>query len=96
MNFKMTEEIKLGDQVECIHTGLSGTAIARTEFINGCIQWSVLPRIKKKSKSDVEGIMPEEVGIDQGSLKVIGKPKEKVEKKRTGGAINRNLKRRYF
>ncbi len=40
--------------------------------------------------------MPEDVGIDQGSLKVIGKPKEKVEKKKTGGAMTRKLNRRYF
>ncbi len=89
-------EIKLGNQVECIHTGFSGTAVARTEFINGCVQWSVLPRTKKKSKSDMEGIMPEEVGIDQGSLKVIEKQKKKVEKKQTGGSMTRNLNRRYF
>jgi len=86
----MEQEIKLGDKVRDIHTGFIGTTVAKTEFINGCIQWSVLSRMGKDKK------MPEEVGIDEGSLEVVKPKKKKVVKKEYGGAITRNLMRRNF
>lgn len=58
-------EIELGDKVKCIHTGFEGIAVARTKFINGCIQYSVA----QKHKKGAECI--EDMGIDAGSLKVI-------------------------
>jgi len=42
-------EIELGDKVRCIHTGFIGIAVARTEFINGCIQFNVLPKGDKNN-----------------------------------------------
>ncbi len=91
------EEIKLGDIVRCIHTGFVGTVVCKSEFINGCVQFAVLPKINKRSKSFVEGTMPEEVGIDSQSLEVI-KPKREVVKKNesNGGAMTRGLKSRGF
>ena len=86
----MKEEIKLGDKVRDKVSGFVGIAVARTEFLNGCIQWSVIPKAGK------DGKMPEEVGIDSGSLEKVIKKKVKVKKKDTGGAMTRNLKRRNF
>lgn len=85
-------EIKLGDKVRCIHTGFVGTAVCKSEFINGCIQWGVLPKGDKNNK------MSEEIGIDQQSLEVV-KPKKKkafFKKKEFGGPTKRNLARRNF
>ncbi len=90
------EEIKLGDVVKCIHTGFVGTAVAKTEFINGCIQWSLLPKLDKKSKSLVEGIMPDSVEIDSQSLEVVSTKKNKVENSNNGGPIRRGLKIKGF
>jgi len=90
----MKQEIKLGDRVRCIHTGFTGVAVSRTEFINGCIQWGVLPKLKD-GKTMVDA-MPQEVGIDEGSLEVIKTKKKKVVKRESGGAITRNLMRRNF
>jgi len=73
--------VKLGDKVRCKYSGLTGTAVARTEFINGCIQFSVLPKVKK----DNEFI--EEVGIDEQSLEVVKTRKKKTTKKASGGAM---------
>ena len=88
-------KINLGDRVRCIHTGFTGTAVAKTEFINGCIQWSVLPKLKD-GKTSITA-MPEEVGIDEQSLEVVKKPKKKKVKKRsTGGAMTKQMKRRNF
>lgn len=86
-------EIKLGDKVRCIHTGFTGTAIAKTEFLNKCIQWHVLPRGKDKGK------MPEDMGIDEESLELVKKPTKKVkkiEKNGNGGGMTRGLNRRNF
>jgi len=83
------KEIKLGDKVRDKVSGFIGIAVAKTEFLNGCIQWSVMPKAGK------DGKMPEEVGIDSQSLEVII-PKVKIKKKDTGGRITRNLCRRNF
>ena len=84
------KEIKLGDKVRDIHTGFEGVAVAKTEFINGCIQYNILPKCKEKGK------MPEDIGIDSQSLEVIPTKKKKIIKKETGGAMNRNKIRRNF
>lgn len=75
----MKQKIKLGDKVRCKHTGYIGIAIARTEFINGCIQYSVVPPAKKNEYPK------EDISIDETSLEVISKPKKKkkTNKKRT-------------
>jgi len=76
----MRYKIQLGDIVQCRHTGFKGTACSRTEFINGCTQIGVIPKIVKGSDK-----FPDEVGIDIESLKVISKKKDIEEKKETGG-----------
>jgi len=82
-------KIKLGDKVRCKHTGFTGIAVARTEFINGCIQWNVLPKGKDKSK------MPEEICIDAQSLELV-EPKPKPQQKRSGGATKVASRQRGF
>jgi len=89
-------EIELGDKVRCTLTGFTGTAVAKTEFINGCVQWSVLPRLRKKSKSLTENVMPEEVGIDEQSLEIIKPLKKKVKKQDDGGPMTKGLNQRGF
>ena len=42
--------INLGDKVKCKITGLTGTAVARCEFLNGCVQFKVQPRFVKDGK----------------------------------------------
>ncbi len=84
------ENIKLGDKVRCNITGLIGTAVARTEFINGCIQYEVLPRMRKDQK------IPEGISIDQQSLEVIKpKPKPKI-RVRNGGPNHPGIKQRGY
>lgn len=67
-------KINLGDEVKCKVTGFVGVAVAKAEFINGCTQFSVAPKVSKDNK------YPEEVSIDEGSLKVL-KPVVKEEDK---------------
>lgn len=84
------KEIKLGDKVRCKLTGFTGVAVAKTEFINGCIQWIVLPKGDKNNK------MPEEMSIDEQSLEVIPVKRKKIKKEETGGPMHKGFTRRGF
>jgi len=71
-------EIELGDTVRDKISGFKGIAASRTEFLNGCIQYDVVPKVGK------ENIILEGVAIDEGSLEIIKKkPKPRVKKEKT-------------
>ena len=82
-------KIELGTSVRCKNTGFKGVVVARTEFINGCIQYSVVPKARR-------GEFPEEVGIDEGSLEVVSTPKKKQKKKDAGGPVTTGTCMRGF
>jgi len=86
----MNKEIKLGDKVRDKITGFIGIAVARTKFLNGCIQYNVIPKCVTKDK------LPEEMGIDIDNLEVITKKKKPTKKKSTGGANRIGFKQRGF
>lgn len=85
------DEIKLGDKVRCKHTGFVGIAVAKSEFINGCIQYMVAPKVGKDNK------ILEDIGIDSQSLELV-KPKKKPKKKkeRRGGPTTKGLKMKGY
>lgn len=63
-------EVELGDKVKDMITGYEGIAVAKTVFINGCIQFSIAHQLKKGEK------MPDLTGdpcIDSKSLRVVKK-----------------------
>ena len=86
----MMREIKLGDKVRCKITGFMGTAVARTEFINGCTQYNVVGNVAK------DGKYPEEINIDIESLEVLIVKKKVIKKSDTGGATTRGIKQRGY
>ena len=86
----MVKEIKLGDTVKCKVSGFKGIVVARTEFINGCIQLEVQPKVNKKNEH------MESLGIDIQSLEKISIKKKAVKKKSTGGANTKSTKMRGF
>lgn len=58
--------MKLGDKIKDLVTGLEGIATGRLEYLNGCVQWLIMPPLDKDGKyQDVQW-------IDQSQLKVIG------------------------
>lgn len=59
--------IELGDKVKDLVSGLVGIAISRIEFINGCIQIGVQPKLEDK---EVEIVV---WNIDMRQLKVVKK-----------------------
>jgi hypothetical protein len=56
--------IALRDQVEDVITGFKGTVIARSEWLNGCVQYAVKPRVNK------EGEELDAQWIDSAQLKI--------------------------
>lgn len=72
------EVIKLGSKVKCKITGFEGVATAKIEYINGCVQYCVKPRI------GADGTMPEGSYIDVQQLDVIPGGIV-IEPKETGG-----------
>lgn len=94
----METEILLGDEVQCIYTGVKGVALTKTEFVNGCIQFGLAQKFD--SSKPLEQSMAE-FNIDSQSLKIIKKgprhkPKVKKEitKKESTGGPSRIMRRR--
>ena len=87
------KKIKLGDKVKCKITGFIGIAVSKTEYLNGCIQYGVVPKVSKDCK------YPEDIGIDEDSLEIIKQTRPKKRKKTTsppGGAITRGIGMKGF
>ena len=82
--------IKLGDKVRDIHSGFEGIAVAKTTFINGCVQYAIQPKCGKDNK------ILEDVGIDEQSLVVVGAKKKPVKKTSTGGRNSSSTKQRGY
>jgi hypothetical protein len=82
------QKIELGDKVKCKYSGFVGFAVAKTEFINGCIQFEVVPKVNKNNE------MREPLNIDENSLIIVRKAKKekkekKVKKKKDNGGATR-------
>ena len=70
--------INLGDKVKDKVSGLVGIATERREYLNGCIQYVIQPKIDK------DGKMPDGWSIDSQQIESLEK-KIKVKKSETGG-----------
>jgi len=75
--------VKLGDTVTDAVTGLIGTAVAITEYLNGCVRVQVQPPLDK------DGKMVDVCSFDAEQLEVIGHMPKRVkitqDVVRTGG-----------
>lgn len=58
-------EIKLGMKVKDTVSGLTGIAVARTEWLNGCTRYSIQPPIDKDLK------VPDNYCVDEQQLEII-------------------------
>lgn len=76
--------MKLGQKARCKVTGFEGVLSARAEHLNGCIRWSIQPRVK------ADGSLPDSYWFDEVNIDVI-EEKPQVEHKTvgTGGPIEK-------
>ncbi len=80
--------IKLGQKVKCVVTGFTGIVVSKVEYLSGCIQFCIRPRMKAKDNE-----MPKSQYIDEGQLVVCGKGvaiKKKIAKKKPPGGVMSN------
>jgi len=66
--------VSLGDKVMDKVSGLVGIAVSRTEYLNGCVQFGVQPKLKK-GKTEITTW-----SVDEEQLVVIGKKSVKIKK----------------
>ena len=96
----INQEIELGDTVKDIYTDFQGVVMAKTIFINGCVQFSVVPKWNPKMVG-AEAILTE-IGIDSKSLKIVKrgkiyKSKQKLEEDtKSGGKTRMAVRQRGF
>ena len=83
------EKIELGDKVRCKYSGFEGIVVADCRFINGCVQYSILPRSKNPHEP------PKEEQIDAQSLEIVKKHKS-IIKEENGGPNRRGIRQRGF
>lgn len=74
-------EIKLGDKLKDKVSGIEGICTARIEYLNGCVQWAIHPKMSKDGKN-------ESYWIDEQQIERLGSGLN-VQPKRTGGAMPR-------
>lgn len=79
--------ITLGQQVRDKVTGFTGIATTRIQYLNGCIQYGVKPRIGE------DGKLRESEYFDEAQLEVVGEGLT-VPQKTTGGPVT-NAPRDY-
>lgn len=78
--------IVLGEKVKDKISGLTGIATARLEYLNGCVQYTVSPRLEK-GKTELVAY-----NIDEENLEVVGK-RVKIKKNTTGGPTHKAMGR---
>jgi len=72
--------IKLGDKVRDLHSGFTGIATSRVEFLTGCIQYAVQPPHVKKGES-----FPDAVYLDECRLENLTTKKKPAKDLAKGG-----------
>lgn len=58
--------IQLGQQVRDKVSGFTGIATSRVEYLNGCVQYAIRPRV------EADGKFPEAHYFDEEQLEVVG------------------------
>lgn len=84
------KKIRLGDKVKHSYTDFSGTVVAKTEYLNGCIQMQVVPKELNNGEIVVD------TWLDEVELELILPVKTKKKKKGVppNGGIRSHPKRR--
>jgi hypothetical protein len=73
--------IQLGDKVRDRVSGVTGIAVCKSEWFNGCLRWTVQQPASK------DGKLPELVSFDVEQLDVLKAGAVKPSKRATGGPM---------
>lgn len=72
-------KFRLGAKARDTVTGFEGIITARNEWLNGCIQYCLKPKVDK------DGKIPEGEWIDEQQVELVRKAASKAAAKTTGG-----------
>lgn len=78
----MAKKIKLGNEYRDKVTGFTGTATAKTEYLNGCVQFI----LESKVKPEAPGEKPNSIWVDEQQLEEV-KANPAPAQRRTGGGV---------
>jgi hypothetical protein len=62
---KRSAMIKLGSKVRDVVTGFEGIAVAKVEYLTGCTQYGIAPRIDKDGKPQ------DAIYVDEARLEIV-------------------------
>ena len=74
------KKFKLGQRVRDLVTGFEGVATSRVEYINGCVQYGVTPKVSKDDKTKY----PDSTYVDVDQLEKV-KDAVKIKTSPLGG-----------
>lgn len=80
--------IELGREVQDKVTGFRGIATAKCEYLNGCVQFCVTPKM-------IDGKFPDGQYIDIQQLEVVGEGID-ISQKPTGGSMQNTPSATYI
>lgn len=79
--FSTNWKFKLGEKVKDRVTGFKGTITSRIEYLNGCLQYCVEPKVGK------EGKKMDYQYVDEGQLELIEGKSKRVSKSGPQGVM---------
>jgi len=79
----ITFKYKLGEKARDKVTGLEGILVSRCENLNGCLRYTIQPKVDK------EGKYPESFWFDQDQIELLPQPAVETKKNFTGGPPTR-------
>jgi len=71
----MRKKIRMGDTVKSKISGFKGVVVSKTQFLNGCVQFGIEPKVNNKNLT--EGTL-QEMSVDERSL-VLVKPRNEKD-----------------
>lgn len=85
-------KFELGVRVRCKITDFTGIAYARLEYLNGCVQYGVKPRMAQDNA--VEPKIPDTIYIDDVQLEFVDNGVTDIKQREGGGPETRIVSNR--
>lgn len=76
----MENKFELGSRLRDVVTGFEGTATAVVKYLNGCVQYCIVPKVKE------DGNMPNGEYIDVDRLEFVSE-KQSIRRENQGGIM---------
>lgn len=82
---KVDFKYDLGSKAKCLVTGIEGIIDSRSEWLNGCLRYSIQPH-----GTTADGAMKTGYWVDEKQVELIEKDALNIKKSNTGGPNTRS------